>query len=145
MHPTICIGMCHVMYFAVRACPQTFISDVRIGQDGAAAANVNVKAKNGKFRVVKLAVGTEKKIVGEFALADAAPDTDLSFKCVTCLCWVCSGCACFLQFLVVKLRAAGVQPVPTLTIAVTCLQVHGWLPCFRRQDQCLSGRDLQGW
>lgn len=58
----------------------TFISDAAIAEDGSSTANINVQAKSGKFSVDKLTVGTEKKIVGEFALADAAPNTDLTFK-----------------------------------------------------------------
>lgn len=67
--------------------PQTFTTDASIGADGAAAANINVTGKHGAFSVDKLAVGTDKKIIGEFSLGAVAPGTDLNFKCVFACAW----------------------------------------------------------
>jgi voltage-dependent anion channel protein 2 len=58
----------------------TFTTDASIGADGAAAANINVTGKHGAFGVDKLAVGTDKKIIGEFSLGAVAPGTDVNFK-----------------------------------------------------------------
>jgi hypothetical protein len=58
-----------------------FTSDAAIKGDGSAAANVKVAYKHSdNFSVEKLAIGSSKKIEGEFKLANAAPGTDATFK-----------------------------------------------------------------
>jgi hypothetical protein len=59
---------------------QSFTTDASILADGSAAANINVTGKSGKFSVDKLAVGTDKKIIGEFSLGDVFTRTDANFK-----------------------------------------------------------------
>jgi voltage-dependent anion channel protein 2 len=58
----------------------TFTSDATIPAEGPAVANINVTGKHGNFSVDKLTVGTEKKLIGEFTFAEAAPKTDVNFK-----------------------------------------------------------------
>lgn len=58
----------------------TFTTDAAILDDGTAAANAKVEYAHGNFKVDKLSVGTDKKIVGEFSLKEAAPSTDVTFK-----------------------------------------------------------------
>jgi hypothetical protein len=60
---------------------QTFTADSSISAEKeTASGNLKVEFKHGAFSVDKLTVGTDRKVIGEFTLADAAPRTDLLFK-----------------------------------------------------------------
>jgi len=59
----------------------SFTSDVTIaGKDGSAKATVQVAAKRGAFSVDKVAVSTDKKVLGEFTFADVSKGTDVQVK-----------------------------------------------------------------
>ena len=48
----------------------------------AASAFIKAEGASGTFKVDKLQIGTDRKIAGEFSLAEAFPGTKLTFKCV---------------------------------------------------------------
>jgi hypothetical protein len=58
-----------------------FTADSSIsGKDGSASGNLKVEYKKDSFSIDKLSVGTDKKVVGEFTLAEGVPNTDFTFK-----------------------------------------------------------------
>ena len=46
----------------------------------AASALIKAEGASGAFKVDKLQIGTDRKIAGEFSLAEAFPGTKLTFK-----------------------------------------------------------------
>jgi hypothetical protein len=67
-------------HHALHPRPSSHATHASAPSPAAASASLKLEGASGNFRVDKFAIGTDKKIAGEFSLADAFPGTKVTFK-----------------------------------------------------------------